>query len=682
MKDASKADGDTGKSVALYVVNPDIFYYAIFYCYSPYDRSELFRNFLVLFNYIIVDEFHYYDAKQLATFLFFIKLSHYCGFINSTVKRRQFCILTATPQSHVTDYLKALGLPIDWIQPGEADPADLPSVRSVRALAPVHLHVYSTEELRQGEQWGGLQTLVEQERHYIRQLLDDRQDGAIISGSLGTISHVRSRLLSVIDGQRIGRITGPESRDSRAIASKQSLILATPTVDIGYNFERDKPQRQNIDFLFLDAYSGDELVQRIGRAGRVLSKRERNRPSIVYAVVEPEVYKLLQEYDGKDLDRSILARLARDEMPKRNSLYAYIKTGAVAEIVRPLEFLRQGTAEGDMPDLEAFFQEVQQLFRQQDPTTHFFTLENVKRLVRKFEEREKHYGRLTVFPREAFDALSLAIDNRPSGNGEPTSETKACLRAFFNRLQEASKRNKSEIGKGGPAVTKWIQDDVRAYAVEKARFSFRDSFQPPLALVSDPEHLLSSLDANCYNALHILKYYDAHYYQTRDEWERHSTGKAVPEEAEDAIVYAHLKSLRDTPLKLDLKLNANEYTQDEWEEKFAYRVTALYGLEVMVRDDHHGLQQELQALLSSQFVPAFAARGDPGSATANFLHRLRKQARFFPMQLGVTFIDGSTVWYTVILGTMAFQVRAEVPLRAIKIDRRKVQLADDSPFIC
>ncbi len=678
LNDASKVDRDTSKEATLYVVNPDIFYYALYFCYSTFDRHELFRNFLQLFNYIIIDEFHYYDAKQLATFLFFIKLSQHWDYIDNARKQRQFCILTATPQPEVTKYLEGLGVAIQWIKPGEVEPTDLPYVRPVRALTPVQLYIYSTEELRQGEQWGGLQVLVEQEKHHIRKLLDDGQDGAIISGSLGTISHIRSRLLSAIDEQRMGRITGPEDSDARAIANKKSLILATPTVDIGYNFERDKPQRQNIDFLFLDAYSGDELVQRIGRAGRVLSKQERNHKSIVYAVVEPEVYKLLQKYDGNDLERSVLAWLARDEMPKRNSLYAYIKTGAVAEIVRPFEFLRKATAEEDLPDLEAFFQEIQQLFRQQDIATRPFTLKDVRWLVKKFEGREKHYNRLEAIPEEAFRALRLRID-KPSLERPVSDEVKTCLEVFSNRLREVA--GHQNVGRGGHEISEWVQDDLRAYYVEKARFSFRDSFQPPLALVSDPEHWLSSRDSNYYNALHVLRYYDARYYESEERW-RHETGGVVPEEAKDALVYARLKNLRETPLQLGLKLNASEYTQDEWEEKFAYRVTALYRLEVVVRKDHHGLQQELQSLLSSRFVPAFAARDDPSSATANLVRRLRRQARFFPMQLKITFIDGMTVQYMVILGAMAFQVCAEVPLRTIKIDRRKVQLADDSPFIC
>src|SRR5438876_940101 len=84
---------------------------------------------LRLFNYIIIDEFHYYKPKQLTAFLFFMKLSQHNGYIDSSAKKRQICILTATPRPQVTEYLNGLGIPIEWIRPGEIDPVDVPSIQ-------------------------------------------------------------------------------------------------------------------------------------------------------------------------------------------------------------------------------------------------------------------------------------------------------------------------------------------------------------------------------------------------------------------------------------------------------------------------------------------------------------------------------------------------------------------------
>ena len=61
------------------VINPDIFYYALYDLGNPHDQRVLFRSFLNNFQYVVIDEFHYYNAKQLANFLFFLTLSRKWG---------------------------------------------------------------------------------------------------------------------------------------------------------------------------------------------------------------------------------------------------------------------------------------------------------------------------------------------------------------------------------------------------------------------------------------------------------------------------------------------------------------------------------------------------------------------------------------------------------------------------
>ena len=56
----------TGRKKLILVTNPDIFYLCFYSRYSEMDSANLFRDFLVKFNYIVIDEFHYYNAKQLA----------------------------------------------------------------------------------------------------------------------------------------------------------------------------------------------------------------------------------------------------------------------------------------------------------------------------------------------------------------------------------------------------------------------------------------------------------------------------------------------------------------------------------------------------------------------------------------------------------------------------------------
>ncbi|MBE3560980.1 MAG: type I-D CRISPR-associated helicase Cas3' [Ktedonobacteraceae bacterium] len=687
LNDPSAIDHDTGKRATIFVVNPDIFYYAIYSCYNSFDRAPLFNDFFRM-NYIIIDEFHYYNPKQFAAFLFFMKLSKERGYIESIKKQRQFCILTATPDPRVTQYLRQLGVPIDEISPGadQIAPQDLPFVEPVRALTPVQLHVYSTEELRENDLASGLLRLVTQERQAIRQWLgtgtqEHELSGAIISGSLGAVNRIHQQLLQVIPASLIGRITGAQAGNDRKEAREKPLILATPTVDIGYNFERAQPrQRQTIDFLFLDASSGDELVQRIGRAGRVLARAQKEQPSIVYAVVDAQSYRLLQDYDGKLMERSTLSRLAA-EMTKKHNLYAYVRSGAILEAFRPLHMMSQGMSDQEKNELNNFFLDLQVFFAAgEDARRKPLAYQHLQRIFSEFERRQQCYRRLHTLPAEAFELLPLLAEGRIAPPEKLDADTRACLAAFIGRLKIAHEKHEASL-QSGKDVVRWIQQDLVAYFKEKARFSFRESFQPPLALVYDPQRLHSDQEVAAYSALHFVKYYHARFHAGRKLWEEATGRSATAWESDDILAYCVLEQPREKPLQIGLQLDARTYSQDAWEEQFAYQVTALYGLQIVILNEHSGIAREIQELFSTRFVPAFLALDDARSATLVEIYKLRRQARFYPVPVAVTFNDGRPRTYQAILGSLAFLLCAEIPSWAMRKDRRQVQRENDEPLI-
>ena len=103
------------------------------------------------------------------------------------------------------------------------------------------------------------------------------------------INNVYARLRRTLDGYDMGRITGPEPEEERERATARRLILATPTVDIGYNFVKLGKTRQHIDFVVCDARYGDELLQRIGTGWPgVGPSRRQTVPSHAVAVLPPE----------------------------------------------------------------------------------------------------------------------------------------------------------------------------------------------------------------------------------------------------------------------------------------------------------------------------------------------------------------------------------------------------------
>jgi CRISPR-associated endonuclease/helicase Cas3 len=90
------------------ITNPDLFYYALYSCYNNLDKRNIFETMLSGFEYIIIDEFHYYNSKQLANFLFFLALSLEFGYFES--ENRKVCLLSATPDAQVYRYLERLAL--------------------------------------------------------------------------------------------------------------------------------------------------------------------------------------------------------------------------------------------------------------------------------------------------------------------------------------------------------------------------------------------------------------------------------------------------------------------------------------------------------------------------------------------------------------------------------------------
>src|SRR6266566_4776007 len=647
LQNPRKVKEDNNKKATLFVVNPDIFYYA-FYCqYAKHDRIPLFQDIFTLCNYIIIDELHYYSPKQLANFLFFMSISKHYGYFGGAANR-QFCLLTATPNQKVEQYLNGLGVDIAWIKPETEVADEIGQTRETRALTPVHLEVYSVDELKDG-----LLTLAFDKKQEIAKWLNGGEDGAIISSALWRINQIYYDLKSIISTDTMGRLTGAERRRGREDAKARRLILATPTVDIGYNFDRLGKTRQNIDFLLLDARSGDEFIQRLGRAGRVLGKAQQTLASRVLAITDAKFYKALQPYDGQSLSRAALRKLAEDNLPARNSLYTYIKSGAIAEAFLPIYRLESMTSTQNKLDIEAIFDEMQQLFAADTKLTY----KKLRSGTRKYIERAQDYGSLLRVPRERRECLVACKDR--------VMHEQSHRKGWSNEIEAYN----------------WLQQDLRCYFLEKARFSFREDFQPPLALVGDTKNLLSSEPVALYDALHIVKNYKVEYCDSLEDWRRLQL--PLPENAKDALMYCDLRELLppDERLQIGLKLSVREYRRIDWEEAghFAYHPTALYGLEVTALNNHHGLPAHVRTMFSERYIPAFVAARE--SRTATTLWGLQKQAQFIPYSLQVMFGDGSTHDYLAVLGTMALLVWGEIPYKDIARDRRKAQSEDECPMI-
>ncbi len=634
------ADGHRieGHFPVVLVTNPDIFYYALYGLGNQHDRSVVRRAFIERFNYTIVDEFHYYDAKQFANFLFFFTLLREWGHFGK--EQRRICLLTATPNPQVQQYLDRLttgeqAIQVEYVNP-QAEPAGL--VR-IPALAPLRLRLYSADATT-----AGLVDLTATARPLVEGWLAAGRHGAFVSSALWRVNRIYGDYGG--DGNpRFGRLTGAERAKGRAEGRSADLLMATPTVDIGYNFDRPGKTRQSLDFLLYDANYADEFIQRLGRAGRVLGKAVTDQPSDVWAVVPEALMEKLRPHASKELQRNELAALVQQALPARNGLYGYIRSGAIAEAIMPLYQYQQGLASTGRTQAETLFETLREIYGVKNGESFKKLCSKVRHyhemqpLVRKVQEEADsptfHIGPASV------QARKLALDPDAKLGGE---EEQAPL------LEKQLKPQQR------PSFSKLRREDIEAYYVMAARFSFRDGFDPPQAIVYDPTHHLAGADYTSYSAFHIAQNYEARWSADAGqiaEWKAHIEGRVD----NDVQLCCELVAPLEQRLTLWLHLGDVTETQAEWENDYLYKPVALRGFRLIpARDTGGKVSGELNDLLAQQYF-AFYAVPNIG-AVARTLLSLKKTTALFTNTLTVDF-DSGTAEYMIVLGTAALMVAEE-----------------------
>jgi len=602
----------------LVVTNPDIFYYALFFRYSRLHQRAMFTAMLSRFSYIIIDEFHYYNPKQLISFLFYLALSKQWGYF---ADGRQVALLTATPSSQVRAYLERLELDVAFVAPGAAQ---IGPAAQTAVLAPLDLHLVSAENRQ------GLLSLVEEEEDEIQRRMREGEQGAGISSALWRVNQAYARLRATPVGARVARLTGPEDRATRSAATAHDLILATPTVDIGYNFERQAKSRQSIDFLLCDARSADELIQRLGRAGRVLGKAVAGRPSTAWAAVPPELLKVLEPHVENLWERADFNAAVSSSMPPRfaPASYCYLDRGGVLEWFLSIFHVSRMMAREDEDRLRAIFEQIRMVLAPGSKVTYDFLQQQTRRFLK---EEELFHG----FPQEH--------ELRGKLSGEKAEKARTAERLFRQETGLSS----------GPEFLRWLERRHGRYAVARARFSFRDSFDPPAALLYDPEHHLSSRDLVSYDVLHVIQHYAATWFREYADWRQAlPPAMGAPTAQADDVAFCVLTGMRaaDERVRLRFRLHRGDMTRSEWEELHCYRETAIRDLEL--EGDGVPLPREVTTVFRARYIPLYAARVD--TVVASRLKGLCATEGWIGRDLEVTFRDGASQPYLMVMGTQMF----------------------------
>jgi CRISPR-associated endonuclease/helicase Cas3 len=309
----------------LLITNPDIFYYAAFFQYNPTDRSNVASEFYGSFSTIIFDEFHLYDAKQLVSLFFYLALSQEFRYFQYN---RKVVLLTATPEPACEAALGRLGsagVRIAHVN-GETETSHLkPSQTAVNL------------EIRQQLEKKALITEISNEVIRRLQAYPD-QNGAVILDAKDTLGQISGELRSRGYADFCDRITGDTKPAQRHRAAQKQVILATSTVDVGFNFDRDvAPDRQNLDWLIFSTRDRFSFWQRIGRVGRVLGKLQTEIPSEVIAYLPEQAWEQgITALDCSGGRESLKQMLEQLDCMKRPFLEVYWRSEAFLEIAKPL----------------------------------------------------------------------------------------------------------------------------------------------------------------------------------------------------------------------------------------------------------------------------------------------------------------------------------------------------------
>lgn len=634
------------------VVNPDIFYYAMMFQYGGHDQRNLFSQFLNSFKYTVIDEFHYYDQKQLVFFLFYFGICKELQYFQNT--GRKICLLSATPNLAVQSYFDALLGKDHWVLVApQNEPADSHHLETIQTLAPC------TVTLTTGD--------LKDQTSRLHQWLEAGQDGAVISDSLQRINELNSALKPQL-GEKVRRITGPEPEAKRQSATAAPLILATPTVDIGYNFKKEGKARQNIDFLICEAKYGDDLRQRLGRAGRVLAKTEKATPCQAIAIVSGEVISELKQYNFKTLTRPEFAQLISNcqSLPQKHNLTRYIASYGITEVFYPIHNVHRVSLDQVQQPLENLYDLLCDVFEIRYPPS--------------FKKLQCHYRNL--YRQETW------LNSRKKGEKGKEQDTAHLASQWFQFMGEdgtiytpsAFINNLDHPNVLGTPQQQAALDYFVAgqWHLTKSLFTFRDSFQPATAACFDPDNLFSSERVNSYSVLHVAANYNIQWYSGREQFiDLHG------ESPLQGDLYGRINGYRTPKLSFYLQFDAEEHliqtNHQMFDDRWTCRPVALKGLDLMAKEQQGStaiIDHRIKTAIQDQFIPLLLLPYEPADPNDNFNYigtafRHLGKSNLFNYELTVSFADRSETKYCAYLGKDAWIAHAELQSNLRYADKLK-----------
>ncbi len=631
---------DQRKLNYILVTNPDLFYYAFYWRFSAADQRNLFQAIVTRFRYIVIDEFHYYNSKQLANFLTFMLLSREFGYFVGG--ERQLCLLSATPTEQTIVYLNKIFGDEGWqlVSP-ENEPADAQTLAQVPVLAPLQLTI----------QVGTIDDYAQSNTAIIRHWLATDQDGAVISSALWKVNRAYAALRHSIADSMMGRITGAQPTAERRGDQHKQLILATPTVDIGYNFLKHGKDRQNLDFVVFDARFRDEFIQRMGRAGRVLGKTETTTVSHAVALLSEEEVASFATLHGKTITRKEFTSFlyTKSTVLAKEEFSTYLRAGGMIENAYPIFRAREMFALSDEVILIQLFDALKQVFAPDSGWTY----QGIRGCLKTNTTIEQW--------------LTKPKDVQPA--------SLSTLMAKFLGWSMGQTALEDEVRENIPGLlaNKQLQIAFRWWcemqcAIIRAHFSFRDSFSGPIASVFDPAHLLSGATATEYDLIHIVENF--HFESIADDLFFAKTGQHPVQDS----LCVWLKAHRQQRQRVELQWKPPHVRHATWDRpsfERCFSAGSPVGLQGVVLVTDEPLPNDFRTSLAAIYIPALLI---PAELLGSFL-RVGQPRGVYSRNL-LAQLD-TEIQFNVVLGTNALLL-APLLKWAFDLHGRKT----DSAIIC
>ncbi|KEI17806.1 hypothetical protein Z959_06065 [Clostridium novyi B str. ATCC 27606] len=633
-----------GKRPVVIVVNPDIFYYCLYTNYNSLDKWNLMKTIIKKFKYIIVDEFHYYNSKQLANFLFFMLLSKEFGYFEYG---RKMCILTATPDKLVEEYLTRGNIKYKIVSK-ENETEESINYEKLQTLS--KLDLYITNE--------GLDEVIN--KIYKENKFED--DSVIISQSIYRVNRLKEELINRgIEKDNIGVITGAIKSEERKSSVKKPLILATPTVDIGYNFKKANKERQNIDVVLTEANTSDQALQRIGRAGRVLGKKIQNKRSKVILSVSDTIYNKFSEIQ-EEISRSELKDIIKECMPERNIMKKYVQSEGILELCFPIREMYIKMPLQLRYKIENIFDNIVKVFAPKSKCNLNYMLSKIK----KYKEQ-------CDFIREYNNSCEKEDLIKDSNN-----------KWFIDFYKDYCREDDESIDDS--ILDDFSEEDINSLKLEfkeqllhyinkeiakvNCLMNFRGSDISKPALVFDPYYKFGQENqVFVYDIFHLIRYYDIEWCDSKAIWEKKSNIKLSKYEIEvnqiDKIdTFIIVNGIRESPIEISWEYGFLG-TKDEFEDLYMNKVEAINNI-VLLGYEYTKLGKE-RVYFPEKIINAFKEKYIPillVSSNPKEEYRLRKIIKnqpIFLQKLKVEFLqDEKEKEYFIIMGTNSIIVDNEL----------------------